>query len=248
MKKVLKVILIILLTAIISVLFPLIAKLCVEYVQPRITQDYLINNLTTGIIFYTVQTGLSILFVKIILKKSLSEMGFNTHNKTNALKIIKWFLGIWLILVTAFYTVAVMVVPDFSTYIKIYYVKDTSRLVIDIIKGCLLAGIGEEPLFRGVVILLLTCVISISKNEKRSILAVALLSGVFFSAAHIAYNVFPFEIVLIDYVQLTITFILGTFWAVLYMRTKSLVWSIIAHSCANTIQILMGYFVAYFIL
>ncbi len=47
-------------------------------------------------------------------------------------------------------------------------------------------------------------------------------------------------------IQLGITFLLGIVWSVMFLKTKSLLGPVIAHTCANTIQIMSGYIAAYF--
>jgi len=77
---------------------------------------------------------------------------------------------------------------------------------------------------------------------------VSILSGLVFSIAHIVYDITPFRIVRIDYLQLLITFFLGTMWATMLIKTKSLLGPVLAHTLANTIQIMSGYYIAFYVL
>jgi len=176
-------------------------------------------------------------------------MGFNLANWKLTVKQVTRFVLIWFVLVTTFYSLSLNFVPGFDTYVSTYFVRDTTMVIKDFIAGCLLAGLGEEPLFRGLVVIMLSSAISAQiRIGKYKLPMVALVSGLLFMIAHIVYEISPFRVVRIDYLQLLITFTLGTVWATFLIKTKSLVGPILAHTIANIIQIMTGYFVAFFIL
>lgn len=244
-----KTIRVLILAASLSVTIPFISKYIITLINLSINGNSLIENLLIRIFFYSIQTGLAVLFARFILRYSVSDMGFNFKNFNETIRELRRFIIIWFPLVIAFYFISLKFVSGFSTYISSYYIKDSKMLLIDFIIGCLLAGIGEEPLFRGLIVIVLSSVITKEINIGKFKLPItAILSGIFFMIAHIVYEISPFRVVRIDYLQLFITFCLGTVWATLFIRTKSLIGPILAHSYANTIQIMSGYFVAYFIL
>lgn len=202
-----------------------------------------------AIIFYSVQTGIPIIFGRLLVHRSITEMGFNLQNVKLTIKMLRWFIPIWLLLDILFYVISLNYIADFDAYISHYFVNDKLMMQKKLIIGSLLAGMGEEPLFRGFIVTSLVTVISrYVVVGKVKIPLVAIMSGVLFALAHIEYQIMPFRIIYIDGVQLGITFILGTFWSIMFIKTKSLLGPIIAHMCANVIQIMSGYVVAYYVL
>jgi membrane protease YdiL (CAAX protease family) len=211
------------------------------------------NSLVGGIIltifFYSIQTGISIIIGCFILHSSITEMGFNLKDVKVTLRMLGWFIPIWLLLDILFYMIGLNCIADFDTFVSHYYVINKLTMQKDLIIGCLLAGMGEEPLFRGLIVASLVKIITRYVGVgKVKIPLVAIMSGLLFASAHIEYRIMPFRIIYIDVIQLSITFILGVFWSIMFIKTKSLLGPIIAHMCANVIQNMSGYFVAYYIL
>ena len=211
------------------------------------------NSLAGGIFlaifFYSLQIALAIIFGKFIMHRSITEMGFNLRNVKLTLKMLGWFISIWLLIVILFYMIGLNCIEGFDVFVSHYFVKDKLAVQKKLIIGCLLAGLGEEPLFRGFIVTSFIAIITKYVGAgKVKIPLVAIVSGVLFALAHIEYQIMPFRIVYVDGIQLSITFMLGTFWSIMFIKTKSLLGPIIAHMCANTIQIMTGYFVAYYIL
>lgn len=209
------------------------------------------NTLAGGILlsaaFYFMQTGAAIILGKYIMNTSITDMGFNFNNVKSTFRMLRWFVPIWLLPVAMFYVIGLNYIAGFDAYISHYYVADKLAMQKDFIIGCLLAGIGEEPLFRGFIISsLVPAVFGYVRAEKVRSPLVAIVSGLLFALAHIKYQIMPFRIIYIDGIQLGITFILGIVWAAMFLKTKSLLGPVIAHTCANTIQIMSGYIVAYF--
>lgn len=209
------------------------------------------NTLAGGIFlsaaFYSIQTVTAIVLGKYIMHTSITEMGFNLNNVKTTFRMLRWFVPVWLLPVVIFYVIGLNYIAGFDAYISHYYVTDKLAMQKDFFIGCLLVGIGEEPLFRGFIISSLVPVIfEYVRVEKLRIPFVAIASGLLFALAHIEYQIMPFKIIYIDVIQLGITFILGIVWSVMFIKTKSLLGPVIAHTCANTIQIMSGYIVAYF--
>lgn len=248
MKKI-KNILIIVSTIAISIIIPFTSKYIVGLMGSFGNENSLMVYVLKSIVFYALQTGMAILVVRYLLKYSISDMGFNLKNWKTSIKYVLKFSLIWLILDILFYLICIKYMRGFDSYIAYYYVKDSNNLLKDILVGCMMAGIGEEPLFRGLIILILSPVITNQLNlGKIKLPLLALFSGFIFMLAHIVYEISPFRVVRIDYMQLFLTFLLGTTWATIFIKTKSLLGPIMAHSFANTIQIMSGYFVAFLIL
>lgn len=232
-----------------SLIIPYISKYVVANLITIRSGDSLKDYVMLSIAFYILQTSLTLLTIKHIYNYPIAHMGFNLENWKKSLTLTLRFVVIWLNLDFLFYFICLNYAPNFNHYIEYYYVKDSTNLLRDLIVGCLLAGVGEEPLFRGLVILVLSPIVT--KNArigKVQLPYLAFISGFLFMIAHIVYDITPFRIVRIDYLQLLLTFLLGTTWATMLIKTKSLLGPVLAHTLANTIQIISGYVIAFYVL
>ena len=194
-------------------------------------------------VFYCVQVMLPILALQIFTKGQLHLTGFNMHNKALSLRLTALFLGGWAAFIILFYGIFLVVSPGFRFYIIQSFPLEANRFVNNIVIGGLLAGIGEEPLFRALVtyILMKSFGTNISIIDKKTRWVISILTGVIFMSAHIDYVISPaFSIVSIDPLNLASTLVLGTLWSMIYLRTKSLLGPILAHSGANIIQYSVG--------
>ncbi len=200
-------------------------------------------------ITYIVQISLILTTLKISFKGSLSNAGFNLDNKSLSLSILTKFICIWSMIVILFYILALNFYKGFGDYIINICPPDFWYILKQFIGSVVFAGIGEEPLFRSFVILALTGYWSGSfKFAKVTIPHISIISGFIFMTAHIGYTVYPvFTITYIDPLRLTFTFILGVVWTNIFIKTKSLLCPVLAHSSANAIQYTAG-FIASFIL
>ena len=234
---------------IVAIFLPVLCSHISLLLETYIDGKPLAGGILLTVVFYVIQSGVAMLLGILIMICSIREMGFNASNFKLTLKMLGWFIPIWFLVVVLFYVIGLNCIADFDTFITHYYVKDKLTMQKDLVIGCLLTGIGEEPLFRGFVvsslIVIITRYISVGKAK---IPLVALLSGLLFALAHIEYQIMPFRIIYTDGIQLCTTFILGTFWSIMFIKTKSLIGPIIAHMCANVIQIMGGYIVAYYFL
>ena len=197
------------------------------------------------VIFYFVQVTLAILVLKILAKGQLDRAGFQMHSKATSLRLTALFLGAWAAFVILFYGIFLAVSPAFRLYVTQTFPAE--RLVRDLVGGGLLAGIGEEPLFRALVvhILMNSWGTDASVMEQKTKWGISVLTGVIFMSAHIGYTFVPaFSIVFIDPLNLASTLLLGTLWAMMYLKTKSLLGPILAHTGANIIQYTIGHLAA----
>lgn len=197
------------------------------------------------VIFYFVQVLLTMLALSILTQNQLDLAGFHLHNKAMSLRLAGLFLVAWAAFVIVFYVVFLAVSPAFRLYVNQTFPAES--LVRDLVGGGLLAGLGEEPLFRALVIHILIngTGTDISAMKQKTKWGVCVLTGVIFMSAHIGYTIVPaFSIVFIDPLNLTSTLVLGTLWAMIYLRTKSLLGPILAHTGANLIQFSIGHIAA----
>ena len=233
----------------VSLIIPFVSKYVVGLLNSVSSGTSIEIYVMKSLVFYIIQTGLAVLIVRYVFGYPMSHMGFTLKNWKTSITLTMRFIAIWLILDIVFYFICLNFVSNFDSYIKYYYVEDSNNLLRDFVVGCLFAGVGEEPLFRGLVVLVLTPVVTSKvKIGKVQLPFLALISGFIFMIAHIVYDVSPLRIVRIDYLQLMLTFILGTIWASIFIKTKSLFGPVLAHTLANIIQIMSGYFVAFYVL
>ena len=206
-----------------------------------------IDGLIFAIITYLLQIFFTVLALKIFIKGNISKAGFNFNNKDLSIKILKRFIIIWLVIVITFFVIALNISQGFGSYIKNLCPPDFLYILKDFIIGVILAGIGEEPLFRSFVVLALIKYWDNSfRLGKITIPYVAIISGFIFMTAHIGYNLYPyFTITHLDPLQLLFTFILGSVWTTIFVKTRSLLCPVLAHSGANAIQYATGYITSF---
>ncbi len=201
------------------------------------------------IITYLLQIFFTILVLKICIRGNISKAGFNFDNKGLSIRILKRFILIWSVIVIAFFVIALNLSQGFGSYIKNLCPPDFCYILKDFIIGVILAGISEEPLFRSFVVLTLINYWDDSfKLGKLTVPHVSIISGFIFMTAHIGYNLYPsFTITHLDPLQLLFTFILGTVWSTIFVKTRSLLCPVLAHSGANAIQYAAGYITSFII-
>ena len=202
-------------------------------------------DILSRVIFYFVQVTLAILALKILTKSQLDRAGFQMRNKAVSLRLAALFLGAWAAFVILFYVVFLIASPAFRLYVTQTF--PTESLAGDLVGGGLLAGIGEEPLFRALVvhILMVGSGADASVMEQKTKWGISVLTGVIFMSAHIGYTFVPVvSIVFIDPLNLASTLLLGTLWAMMYLKTKGLLGPILAHTGANLIQFSIGHIAA----
>ncbi len=195
------------------------------------------------LVTYVLQTLMAVIAIKLFVSKRLSEAGFSLVNHKQSITTLKRFMLVWTGIVLVFYTLSLIFVPAFEGYLKGFCPPDIPYGVKNLVGGSMLAGLGEESLFRSFVVLVLAKQWDGGiRIGKRTISYVSLLSGFIFMTAHIGYEFVPkLTIVYIDPLQLTYTFILGVLWSSVFEKTRSLLAPVVAHIWANFIQYALCY-------
>lgn len=107
-----------------------------------------------------------------------------------------------------------------------------------------LSGPSEEILFRALPITIFLSLFEINANERNCNIMVIVLSCTLFSLAHISLSS---PALTIDWFQLAYAFILGIAYAVTYIKSNSIVYSMIMHSMSNVLMVGVGYlFMAFY--
>jgi membrane protease YdiL (CAAX protease family) len=226
---------------------PILAKMISTIFNLSEIQNEPMRQLTYSVICYICQILLTLIVLKIYFKNNFSKVGFNFNNKKLSIKIFKSFIIIWLVIVVIFFIFALNFIDGFGAYNRNLSPPNFWYVIKNFVAAVMLAGIGEEPLFRSFVVLVLIKYWDGGiKIGKLTVPYVSLLSGFIFMIAHIGYTLYPsFTITHFDPLQLTFTFILGVFWATVFEKTRSLLCPVLAHSGANGIQYAVGFIVSF---
>ena len=99
-----------------------------------------------------------------------------------------------------------------------------------------LSGPSEELLFRTLPICVLMSVLPARKGYWPEIVVAALL----FSAAHIGWTVHPFAISY-SVPQLIMALVYGLAYGFVFVKTRSVIYPMLMHSCSNFIMVGLGY-------
>ena len=186
---------------------------------------------------------LPMVLMKLWLTRRLDDYGFNLNDHKSSLKIFYWFCLIYLVPVFLANVLPYIVSgrpPRFD------YPLNARNIACKLSYMYLLTGTGEEPLFRGFAIVLL------SQSWKRvfsiwgiEISSAGLMATALFMIAHIKYTVFPFEIVSISWLQQAWGLGLGIYYAVVFQKTRSLLCPVLSHGYSNGIIFTILYFMAF---
>jgi membrane protease YdiL (CAAX protease family) len=176
---------------------------------------------------------LPMVLMKLWLSRRLRDYGFNLNDWRRSLRIFFWFCLIYLVPVF-FVNVLPHIISGKAPFFK--YPLNARNITCRLSYMYLLTGTGEEPLFRGFAIVVL------SQSWKRvfhiwriEISSAALIATVLFMIAHIKFTVFPFEIIYISWPQQVWALGLGLYYAIVFQKTKSLLCPVLSHGYSNGI-------------
>jgi membrane protease YdiL (CAAX protease family) len=82
------------------------------------------------------------------------------------------------------------------------------------------------------------------RENAASKFGIIVLSSVYFAIAHIYFSLNPFQVTHIDYLQIVTALGCGSFYAIFYLKTRSLLAPFLAHNFANTSTSLVGYIIS----
>jgi len=187
---------------------------------------------------------LPMVLMKLWLSRRLYDYGFNMNDWRRSLRIFFWFCLIYLVpvfFVNALPNIINGEPPSFN------YPLNVKNVTCRLSYMYLLTGTGEEPLFRGFAIVVL------SQSWKRvfkvwrvEISAAGLIATALFMIAHIRFTVVPFEITFISWPQQVWALGLGLYYAIVFQKTKSLLCPVLSHGYSNGIIFTLLYLMAFF--
>lgn len=242
-KRTIDKILVFLLLFLLTLVIPRIAAAMVMWLQNRVING---DSYTINVLQQLFQGLLAVLALRLLLRKPFAELGFKLGSSRQGIKYTVCFLVVWTGIVVVFYIVSLHLYPGFAQYILGYYQPDIETLIRTLSYEGIMPGLGEEPLYRALVILPLMKYWDGGIHIGRLKLPHAiLLSGLIFAAGHIGFTFIPFRLVSIDYLQVIFNFILGIWWGMIFIKTRSLLWSVIAHNGSNSMMYLIGFLTAF---
>ena len=189
-------------------------------------------------VHHVFQLALTLLLMKLFYHIPLSMWGFNLQQGRLSLKIFAWFCLIYLLPVFLVNVLPGLISgnpPSFN------YPLTPKNVIGTLGFQFLLSGLGEEPLFRGFVMVFLSrswkeC-IHIGKIDFP---VAGLWATVFFAVAHFQINLHPFS-VSISGAQLIWALGLGSYYAAAFHKTKSLLAPILSHGYSNGVIFVVLY-------
>jgi membrane protease YdiL (CAAX protease family) len=229
--------------ALATILIPKIVTILTKQVYPYVSSLDPDNVFLYQSIRHVLMLLLAMGLMKLWLTRRLGDYGFNLNNYKLSMRIFFWFCLIYLIPIF-FVNILPHIVsgrpPSFN------YPVNARNVACKLSYMYLLTGTGEEPLFRGFAIVLL------SQSWKREIRiwqfeisSAGLIATVLFMIAHVKFTVFPFEIIYISCLQKVWALGLGLYYAIVFQKTKSLLCPVLSHGYSNGIIFTILYIMAF---
>lgn len=186
-------------------------------------------------VHHLLQLLLSVVVMLVVFPRRLSAWGFNFHHWRTSLIIIVVFAVAFTILEYA-YRVGQPYVTDFPQ-------THRNELGWQVFQY-LISGLGEEPLFRGIVIVLLLAALSASSLSPglHYLLAVVVSTGLFMYA-HLDVNWWSMSAPGYDFGQQTKALQMGVLCGAAFIYTRSLFAPIVLHGLSNGITASLGFYV-----
>ena len=121
----------------------------------------------------------------------------------------------------------------------------TNTIVTTLLFQSFFPGMGEEILFRGFIINVLAAFVFTNwQQNNASKWGIVALSSGYFAIAHIYFTLSPLQLTHIDPVQIAMALGCGAFYAVVFLKTKSLLAPFLSHNFANITSTLVSYLIA----
>jgi membrane protease YdiL (CAAX protease family) len=175
----------------------------------------------------------------------MHDLGINLNNKTRSLYYFGCFALAWLAIIAIYLVFNYFFSPKTWSALSTAELPPISTITTTLIFQAIFPGMGEEILFRGLILnLLAQWVFPRYKQHRASLIGMLILSSFYFAAAHVYFQAVPFELTHFDPLQIVTALGCGAVYAVMFLRTKSLLAPFLAHNFANTTATICGYLIA----
>jgi len=188
-------------------------------------------------IHHIVMLALTVLVMKFVFKKNLSQWGFNLNHKSESLKSLGSFALVFL-----GYRL-LQQLPDImaGTVFPVGYPLTAKNMAGVLGFQFLLSGGAEEPLYRGLVMVVLAKYFkSVYRIGNIELPLTGIIATAMFMLAHIDFSFPPFELHY-SLLQQFLSLVLGIYYAIIFHKTGSLLAPIIAHGYTNGILFVLLY-------
>jgi membrane protease YdiL (CAAX protease family) len=211
-------------------------------VERTIPSGFQYSRTVVGIYQQIVQAVTGIVLYRWLFKKGSKDLGINTRNKKLSLKIFAVFVLLWSSIIVLYVSLTYFFFPNSWIAMTSIELPPKTTIVATLLFQSFFPGMGEEILFRGLIINLLSARIFPNfRQNKASKFGIIVLSSAYFAIAHIYFTLAPFQITHIDYLQLVTAVGCGAFYAIAYLQTESLLAPFLAHNFSNTTATICGY-------
>ena len=178
----------------------------------------------------------AIVFLALILAASklfhlkFRDFGFNLRQYKASIKYALIFVAVWAVIQFVVGYLMVCSGTQFDMGFPVNARNVTGYFLFEV----LFSGTSEELFFRGLIItVLLQIAQKYIRNERYIYILAILVSTVIFMAGHIAFELFPFQVTYINAIQQITVVIAGSFYGIIFLKTKSLLGPIIMHNLLN---------------
>jgi len=164
-------------------------------------------------------------------KHTMAEFGFNKNELRYSVKTVLIFCGIWSVIQVAgsIYLLKMEALPA-----NFGFPLTVRNFLGYFLFEILLTGPSEEILFRSLIIPPMRFLLSRFKKPDRMSNIIAISAAtLIFMLAHINFNLNPFQITHFNALQQITCLIFGVFFGYLFVKTKSVVGPMLAHSVLN---------------
>lgn len=208
-------------------------------------QEAQIPTIFVGIYQQAAQALTGILLYQWIFKKEVRKLGFQVKNPKTLGKYFLSFALVWITLIALYVIIAYLFLPNLWHSMTSAQLPQRGDMIATLLFESFFPGFGEEILFRGFIINLLGLLIFTNYEKSETAKAgIVILSSFYFATAHIYFSLSPFQITHIDAQQLITALGCGAFYAIVYLKTNSLLVPFLAHNFSNTTSTLCGYLLA----
>ncbi len=194
-------------------------------------------------VHHVIQTLIALVAIFLLGKLFRIDFGFRKGDVRFGMKIV----GIMSAVLFLYMIIAYIVGYAFDLVRPYAYPLTAHNIAGTVAFQLFLSGPSEEILFRALPIAFLAYVMR--RRSKIADAANVLIVALLFAIAHIRWSVSPNGLSLTyDMIQLIFAFALGTVQGFVFLKTKSVYYSMAIHSISNVLSGGIGYFIILFIL